>query len=121
MLRILTHKEEQAIRLCHQDHQGVSVESAAATMDITVANVKRHLRNAEKKAPQLFPILTPQHRAILALYDRHTSRKAIAEGLGISEAVLGREVTFLREKGFLFNRGAEQYDPSMDSQVKERF
>jgi DNA-binding transcriptional regulator LsrR (DeoR family) len=90
-------------------------------MGCSVANIKRHLRNAEKKAPQLFPILTPRHRAILALYDERASRAAIAEDLGISKAVLGREVTFLRKHGYLFNRTMDQYDPSMDGEIKEKF
>ena len=121
MKRTITKSEEQAIRLCHHDHGGKSIEEAAKILDCTVDNVKKQLRNARKKAPQLFPILTPRHRAILTMYDQHLSRAAIMEGLGISEKVLEREVTFLRAHGRLFNRVPDQYRASMDGDVKEVF
>ena len=121
MKRILTKNEEQAIRLCHHDFDGKSVKEAAECMGRSRRAVQRLLCSAEKKAPQLFPILTPRHRAIIAMYDQHTSRKAICKGLSITAAVLAREVAFLRSHGFLFNRTADQYRPSMDADVKERF
>jgi len=121
MKRKLTINEEIAIRLCHHDHGGESIEDAATYMDRTVKAVQRLLCSAKKKAPQMFPILWPQHRAILSMYDQHISCEAIAAGLGIGLKVLEKRVTFLREHGFLWDRKPDQYRPSMDGDVKERF
>lgn len=121
MKRNLTINEEQAIRQCHHDFDGKGIPEAAVCMGRSVRAVQRLLNSAKKKAPQMFPILTPHHRAILTLYDENISRKATAKGLGITEAVLAREVAFLREKGFLFNRTPDQYRPLMDGDVKTKF
>lgn len=121
MDRVLSLKQEEALILCHHDHMGLSIEAAADTMGVTVKQVKRLLSQAKRAAPQMFPILTPQHRAILMMYDQHMSRKTIAAGLDITMNVLARQVEFLRRHGFLFNRTMKQYRPSMDGQVKERF
>ena len=121
MERVIPEQVEQAIRLCHHDHMGVSIENAAATMKVTVDEFKKLLRGAKRKAPQLFPILTPQHRAVLAMYDQGISRAAIAEGLDITLPVLKRRVAFLRRHGHLRDRKMVRYQPHMDSQVKEKF
>lgn len=121
MKRNLTTNEEQAIRLVHHEFGGKSIKEAAVCMGRSIRAVQRLLCSAKKKAPQMFPILTPRHRAILSLYDQRTSRAAITEGLGITLRVLEHEVAFLRKHGFLFDRTMDQYRPSMDGRVKERF
>lgn len=121
MSRVISSEEERAVRLCHHNHQGISVESAAATMGVTVKEVRRLLRCAKYKAPQLFPILTPQHRAILAMYDQGISRDAITEGLSITLPMLVKRVAFLRRHGHLQDQKMMRYQPHMDSQVKEKF
>lgn len=138
--RLLTKREEQIIRLCHHDHGGLSVEDAAQQLHIVVSTVKRHLRRIKHKVPQLFPILTPLHRGILAWYDRgdfelqdegphkgeyvwkRPSQKAIAAGLGITCRQLRRRVEWLYKHGFLHDQTMEQYDSSRhDGQIKEVF
>lgn len=121
MERILTQDEETAIRLCHHDFGGESIENAAVYMDRPIGEVRQLLHDAQRKAPQMFPILTPQHRAILTMYDQHISRKAIAAGLGITVATLEKRVVFLRRHGFLWNRKPDQYCSWMDEQIKEKF
>jgi predicted ArsR family transcriptional regulator len=121
MKRELTTNEETAIRLCHHDFGGENMEDAAIYMGVKRQCVYRHLYNARKKTPQLFPILWPQDRAILALCDQHTSQDAIAVGLGISIDKVRRKITFLRQHGFLWNRKPDQYCSWMDEQVKEKF
>ena len=121
MKRNLTPDEETVIRLCHHEFGGESIETAAVYMGVEPLDVQEYLCTAEKKAPQMFPILWPQLRAILLMYDQHMSRKAIAVGLGISLATLKKKVTFLRKHGFLWDRLPDQYRPSMDGDVKEVF
>jgi len=119
--RRLSHEQEQVIRLCHHDHQGLSIESAAIKMGVLAKDVRQLLRSAKRIAPQLFPILTPQHRTILMMYDQHQSGKAVAAALDITLPVLKRRVKFLWKHGFLRNRKVKRYQPHMDSQVKQRF
>ena len=121
MKRNLTPNEEEALRNCHHDFEGKSIKEAAVCMGRSIRAVQRLLCSAKKKAPQMFPILTPRYRAIMSMYDQHISRKAIMEGLGITKGVLAREVAFLRKHRFLFNRTMSQYRSSMDVDVKEKF
>lgn len=119
--RILSHLEEKIIRLVHHDFGGLSIDETALMLQLVPNEVRQRLREIEKLAPQLFPILTPQHRAILLMYDKHMSRASIAVALGITEQDLHKEIAFLRKHKFLFNRKMDQYDPLMGGHVKERF
>ena len=119
--RNLSHFEETIIRWHHHDFAGLSLEETAHRVFSTVPELKQKLKEIKKKAPQLFPILTPQHRAILLMYDKHMSRASIASALGISKPMLNKEITFLRKHKFLWNRKMDQYSPILDGQVKERF
>jgi biotin operon repressor len=120
--RIITEQEEQAIRLCHHEFKGFPIDDTAGIMGITVKEVKALLRSTKRKAPQMFPILDPRQRAVLALYDQHVSRATMCTSLGITLSSLKKEVEFLRKHGFLFSMTAERYDPVMhDALVKERF
>lgn len=119
--RILSHFEEVIIRWHHHDFVGLSLKETAYRVFSTVPELEQKLKKIEKKAPQLFPILTPQHRAILLMYDKHMSRASIAVALSISEQELHKEIAFLRKHKFLWNRKLNQYDPLMDSRVKTKF
>ena len=119
--RTLSHFEEEVLRACHHDFGGLSIEEAAEEIECRPETIKLVLKRIERKCPQLFPILMPQHRAILLMYDKHMSRASIAVALGISEQGLHKEIAFLRKHKFLWNRKVDQYDPLMDSRVKERF
>lgn len=121
MKRTITRRQETAYRLCHHDFGGLSIDDTAVRMKITAVSVRRLLNKVKRKAPQLFPIFTTRQRAILSMYDERLNQKEVAELLGISEKVLEKDVTFLRKRGYLFNRKPDQYDPGMDGMVKERF
>lgn len=120
MERILSHFEEAIIQAVHHDFEGLSIKETAKQFDTTPKRVKTILADIEQKAPQLFPILTPQQRAIMDMYNQHESQQVVAEALGISLRTLQREVTFLRERGFLWSK-PDQYRPSMDGSVKHKF
>ena len=119
--RNLSHFEEKVLRACHHDFNGLSTKETAEKIGCLPGTVKLVLKRVERKCPQLFPILTPQHRAILLMYDKHMSRTSIAVALGVTEQKLHKEIAFLRKHKFLWNRKVDQYDPLMDSRVKERF
>lgn len=119
--RNLSHFEEKVLRVCHHDFGGLSIEEAAKKLECSPQTIKSALKHAKKKAPTLFPILTPQHQAILLMYDKHMSRASIAAALGISKQELHKEIAFLRKHKFLWNRKPDQYDPILDNKVKEKF
>lgn len=119
--RNLTQLEEKIIRLVHHEFGGLSTAEAAEKMELSPDEIKLILKQVRRKAKQLFPILTPQHRAILMMYDKHMSRASIAVALGISEQELHKEIAFLRQHKFLWNRKMDQYDSSMDGHVKTKF
>lgn len=119
--RNLSHFEETIIRWHHHDFVGLSLEETAHRVSLTVSKLEQKLKRIKQKAPQLFPILTPRHQAILLMYDKHMSRASIAVALGVSGQELHKKIAFLRKHKFLFNRKMDQYDPLMDGRVKERF
>lgn len=120
--RVITEQEERAIRLVHHDFDGYPIDDAARIMRITPKEVKALLKSVERKAPQLFPILTPRQQAILKLYDQQLSRATVAESLGITIAALAKEVEFLREHRFLVSEACERYVPSKhDAQIVQKF
>lgn len=119
--RVLSHEQERALRLVHHDHGGQSVESAAAMMGVTVKGIKKLLRSAKRLAPQMFPILTPEHRAILLMRDQHMSNATIAAGLHLTLPMLKRRIAFLRTHEFLRNCKIVRYQPNMDGDVVEKF
>lgn len=121
MKRTLTLSEETAIRGCHHDFEGLSSEVVATQMGLTTCKVEGLLRSAERKAPTMFPIITPRQRAIIEMCDQGMSLVAIMAELGIGVGPLNKEVTFLREHKLLWDRKPDQYRSWMDGDVKERF
>lgn len=119
--RNLSHLEEEVLRACHHDFGGLSIGEVAKKIGCFPGTIKLVLKRVEQKVPQLFPILTPQHRAILLMYDKHMSRASIAVALSISKQDLHKEIAFLRKHKFLWNRKSDQYSPLMDSCVKTKF
>ncbi len=119
--RIITQQEEEAFRHCHHDFGGLSIKAAACRMGVTIGAVRKYLQHIKQNAPQLFPILTPRDRTILAMYDLQISRVEIAELLRITWDILDERVKTLRKHGFLWNRKPDQFDPGMDAAVKEKF
>jgi predicted ArsR family transcriptional regulator len=119
--RVLPLKEELVIHLCHHDHGGKSVAEAAVELGVTARTVRGWLNSAKKKAPQLFPILTPLQQKIVAAWDtKSPEHSEVCEALGISKKQLERQITTLRSYGYL-KRTVSQYRPYMDSDVQRKF
>ena len=62
---MITEKEQQAYRLCHHDFAGLTVDQAANRMKVSARQVQKLLKSLEKKAPQLFPILSAKDKFIV--------------------------------------------------------
>lgn len=56
--RTITERQEEAIRLCHHDFEGLTEIDAAERMGISQSAVSQLLSQVKKVAPQLFPIMT---------------------------------------------------------------
>ncbi len=122
MKRNLTEQEEQAIRLVHHDFGGLTIEEAATVMCLPCRFVKYLLESAQKKTPQLFPILNARQQFILAGWKSGASHEDIAEVLGVEVRALERDITFLREHGHIYDKPKEiPYAPHMDDQIWEKF
>ncbi len=56
--RVLTEGQEWAIRLCHHDFGGMSLDEAADVMGVSLSQVALALEAAEEIAPSMFPLRT---------------------------------------------------------------
>ena len=66
--RLISKKQEQALKLCHHGHLGLPQDAAAAHMGISQQAISKLLAACEKVAPQLFPILTKQEAWLYHCY-----------------------------------------------------
>ncbi len=66
--RLITEKQEQALRLVRHDLGGLSQDMAAIRMGISQQAISKLLAACEKVAPQLFPILTKQEARLYYCY-----------------------------------------------------
>ncbi len=122
MKRNLTKAEEEVIRLTHHEFKGLTVYQTARVMKVSPAYVGKLLQSAKKKAPQLFPILTPKQVAVLRGYENNASQETIAVGLGVTVKAVKRVITFLRKHKFLENKPKTvAYTPLMDGQIVQKF
>ncbi len=120
--RILTEQEEQAVRLCHHDFKNLTLTEASRVMRITPLEVKTLLRSAKKKAPQLFPILTPRRLNVLHCKENGMTREETAIKLNMTERQVQRAVVYLYKYKFLAPLPTVgRYNMGMDEQVVERF
>jgi len=100
--KCLTKMEALVVQKCHHGLDGLSSSDAATELGITHQTVRMHLRSAEEKAPQLFPILTPKQARVLHMYTiEGMSVAMIAEIRDISEATVRGYLRRLRNKGVL--------------------
>jgi predicted ArsR family transcriptional regulator len=119
--RIISQREETAYRLCHQDFDGLPVDHAATRMGISRKAVLRLLKNVERKAPQLTPVLTPSQRLILMLTrDSGQTPKQISATTALSEEYIRRIIRFLEARGFIMPKAKTVgYTPALDSRIVE--
>ena len=117
--------QETVYRICHQDFQGLSTQTAALYMDITPRRVQQLLAVLKKKAPGLFPILSKiQARDYHLFTVEGWSMMEIAENTDRCISTVSESIASAVKKGMSEppkkNRML-RYDSSMDGQVKEKF
>ena len=125
--RLITEKQERALRLCHQDFEGLSPEEAAERMGISQSALNGLLARL-KKNPRFqayFPILTKAEAEHYHLYMvEGWSVNEIAEHSGLTPNSIYKALHRARDKGMFFTEAKGrvlQYDPSMDAHVKKKF
>ena len=123
MKRLISKRDEEILRACHQDFDGLSTKDVAKKLNITVSTVQHALKAMEKKIPTMFPILTPRQKHMEDLLDSGKSLAQIAELTGTTEGNVGAFVTKLHGKGHHLRRQTYTvpYENYMDHNVRERF
>jgi len=98
----LTKTEAQVIQHVHHGLMALSTEEASIRLGMRPDTVRYHLRNAEKKAPELFPILTRIQAEILHSYSVEGCTVAqLAIMREVSENTIREHLRKLRKKGVL--------------------
>jgi len=125
MKRLITKRQEQILRLCHHDYEGLTQENAAKRLGVTRPVITRALAQIEKIAPQLFPILTKLEAKCYHFYmTEGWSVVEIAQRLGQSENAIYKTLQRARDKGMYFTDAKGRmllYNPNMDGNVKHKF
>lgn len=102
MKRLLTKKQERALKLCHHDFDGLTQKAAAKIMGLCQQAVARLLERAEKALPQYFPIITKQEVEIYTYYAEGWSVGMISEHLGLTKRAVYFTLNRAKKKGMHF-------------------
>jgi len=124
MDKIITKQEEEIFRLVHHDFEGVSVSEAAKRLGISQSTVSRALSRLKKKAPQLFPILTPYQKFIYdCIVEKGLTHQAIADLIGKKKSTVEKTVEAIRRKGFTFAPPpkTEQFNDFIEGKIRQKF
>lgn len=122
MKRNLTIQEEQIIRYHHHDFKGLTLTETAKVCELTELDLRIALAKIRRKAPQLFPILTPRQVAVRTGWENGLSQAAIAAGLELTEARVKTELNFLYEHKFIVaSPTIVVYADHMDDKITQRF
>lgn len=123
--RLITEKQEMALRLCHQDFEGLSQTEAAEQMGITPCALSKLLARVKEVLPQYFPIITKHEAKIYHYYMvEGWEVNEIAEYLSQSENAIYKTLRRTRYKGMFFTEAKGRvlsYDESMDAHIKQKF
>ena len=123
--RLITEKQEQALRLCHQDFEGLSQEEAAKQMDISKSAINKLLAAVKKVMPQYFPLLTKFEMKQYHLFMiEGWSIAAIAEYFELTPNSIYKTLQRARDKRMFFSDAKGrvlQDDSSMDGSIKQQF
>jgi len=123
--RLITARQEQALRLCHQDFDGLDQPEAAEQMGIDQSVLSRLLARVKKVLPQYFPIITKLEAKIYHYYMvEGWEVNEIAEYMNQSKNAVYLTLHRVRDKGMHFTEAKGRvlsYDESMDADIKQQF
>ena len=126
-MRQITEQEQQAYRLRHHDFDGLTTEETAEKMGVSERRVRKILENLQRKASQLFPILTPHQNLVYKMYvGRGISQPKIAELLGIKQQSVCETINRMRDNGMVIVEPEAMsrpvsYTSDMDTHVVRKF
>lgn len=83
--RLITKRQERALKLCHHDFGGLTQKEAAKIMGITPASLSGLLSRVKKVYPCYFPLITKQEAKIYHYY--------MVDGWSVSEIAEYMELT----------------------------
>ena len=124
MKRLITEKQEQALRLCHHDFENLTQAEAAEQMGITQVAIHKLLITVEKVLPQYFPILTKLEVKCYHYYMiEGWEVSEIAKYIEKSPDAVHKALQGAKAKGKHFGKKGItlQYKPWMDANVKQQF
>jgi len=122
--RLITKRQEEALRLCHQDFEGLEQAEAAERMNISQQAICKLLARVKKIMPDYFPILTKLEAQVYHYYMiEGWEVNDIAEYIEKSPDAIYKALQGARAKGKFFRGKGKmlQYKPWMDAQVKHKF
>ena len=122
MKRNLTHEEERIIRMHHHEFKGLTLSETAKVLELTEPYLRAALAEIKRKAPSMFPILTPRQVAVRTGWENGLSQAAIAAGLDLTEAQVKQDCNYLYKHNFIASRPVTvAYADHMDEKVIQRF
>ncbi len=125
MKRLITKRQEEILRCCHQDFYGLTQMEAAKKLDTSQSAISDALTCIEKIMPQMFPILTKLEAKCYHLYmNEGWSVDEITEHLNQSTNAIYKTLQRAKDKGMYFTEAKGrilQYEPSMDAHIKQQF
>lgn len=123
--RLITEQQEQILRACHQDFDGLTQLQAAQRLGVSQSVISNALKQIKKVMPRMFPILTKLEAKCYHLYMvEGWSVDDIAEHFGLTPNSVYKTLQRTKDKGVFFTEAKGrvlQYSPDMDANVKKRF
>jgi len=123
--RLITERQEQALKLCHHDLEGLTQTEAAERMGIIRRVVNRLLEAVKKALPDYFPILTKQEANVYHHYEKlGRTVNEIAESTDLSHETIYGTLRRARAKGMPFTKSKGRilrYHEGMDDEIVFKF
>ena len=122
--RVISKFDEKVYRCCHHNFQGLSQADAAKKLNVSQSTISRALLRVKAKAPQLFPLLSPQQNLVHThITGFGATHEQVAQFLGVSLGAVEKTVAQLRSKGVCLNvpSATVRYASYLDHEVKQKF